>query len=176
MRLKKSTFLFSFGMILFLFYSCGGHGSLKGYRYQTTKENLQHAVMAVIKNNSNIYRDTSLDYLGSPIPQIQVDSEYAQPAATNYYNDVKNYVTIKITSGRSVNEYTFRYYGDEKYWKNSDSSEIFICYAYDKDHKGGSEGNGGVTPKMLEEFTSVFEKEFISKVDSELHLTYTVDK
>jgi hypothetical protein len=127
--------------------------------------------MKIIKNDPNIYRDTSLDQLAST--QTHPDHTGDQNTGDNYYNDVKNYVTIKITSGQMVNEYTFRYYGDEEYWKASGKSEIFICYAFDKNHKGGSEGNGRVTKEMLKGFTDVFEKEFISKVDRELNLTHT---
>ena len=43
----------------------GTHGSIKGYRYTAMKDSLQKAVITVIQNNPNIYRDTSLDRLGS---------------------------------------------------------------------------------------------------------------
>jgi hypothetical protein len=81
-------------------------------------------------------------------------------------------VTIKITSGQIVNEYIFRYYGPDEDWKTSAISEIFICYAHDKNGNGGSEGNRGVSKKMAKEFTDVFEKEFVDKVDKQLNLTH----
>ncbi|RWY52483.1 hypothetical protein EPL05_11300 [Mucilaginibacter gilvus] len=153
------------------FISAGTHGSLKEYKYAIKKEKLQQAIMKVIKSSSNIYRDTSLDK--SSNPPTNSASSGDQSTGDNYYNDVENYVTIKITSGQEVNEYTFRYYGDEEDWKTSSNSEIFICYAFDKNHKGGSDCNGGVTKEMLKEFTDIFEKEFISKVDLELNLSHT---
>ncbi|HWZ04263.1 MAG TPA: hypothetical protein VNX40_11685 [Mucilaginibacter sp.] len=166
MNIKSFCFLLCVTFIVTgCFISAGTHGSLKNYQYAIKKEDLQRAIMKVIKNNPNIYRDTSLDNSSA---HASIDSTGA-----HYYNDIKNYVTIKITSGQIVNEYTFRYYGDDEYWKTSGSSEIFICYAFDKNHKGGSEGNGGVTKEMLKGFTDVFEKEFISKIDRELNLTHT---
>jgi hypothetical protein len=173
MNIKRFSFLIV--CVVFIvtgcFLSAGTHGSLKNYQYAIKKEDLQRAVMKVIKNNPNIYRDTSLDQLAN-VP-THTNSTSDQSGGDNYYNDIINYVTIKITSGQIVNEYTFRYYGDEEYWKTSGTSEIFICYAFDKNHKGGSEGNGGVTKEMLKGFTNIFEKEFISKVDHELNLSHT---
>ena len=128
--------------------------------------------MTVIKNNNNIFRNTSLDSLGSsPLLDHSDGGDYS--AGENFYNDIKHYVTIKITSGQKVNEYVFRYYGPDEDWKTSPTSEIFICYAHDKNGNGGSEGNGGVSKKMAKEFTDIFENEFIDKVDKQLNLTHT---
>lgn len=127
--------------------------------------------MTVIKNNPNIYRDTSLDSLGSSPLLDHSDGTYS--AGENFYNNIKHYLTIRITSGHDVNEYIFRYYGPDEDWKTSPTSKIFICYAHDKNGNGGSEGNGGVSKKMAKEFTYVFEKEFVDKVDKQLNLTHT---
>lgn len=128
--------------------------------------------MTVIKNNPNIYRDTSLDYLGSS-PLLDHSDAGDYRAGDNFYNDIKHYVTITISSGQIKNEYVFRYYGSDESWKTSSTSGIFICYAHDKDGNGGSEGSGGVTKRMAKEFTEVFEKEFVDKIDKELNLTHT---
>ena len=152
---------------------CGTHGSLKGYRYAASKYDLEKAVMAVIKSNSNIYRDTTKDYSGSSPALDSIHSNRDFSAGDNYYNDIKHYVTITITSGKIVNEYTFRYYGDDEEWANSFSAEIFICYAHDNKGRGGSEGNGGITRKMKKMFTEVFESEFVNKIDKELSLPHT---
>jgi len=142
-----------------------GHGSLQGYCYSTTKEKLESAVMATIKNNRNIYRDTSKHF----IEIINEDSSGKKTMGDdNYYNDGKNYVTIKITSEKEENEYIFRYYGDEKYWETSPNSQLFICYA-----DGGSEGNGKLSSERKEHLTRYFETEFISKLDKELNLVHT---
>jgi hypothetical protein len=155
-------------------FGAGTHGSIKGYQYATKKDSLQKAIMAVIKNNPNIYRDTSLDYLGSsPLLDHSDAGDYS--AGENYYNDIKHYVTITISSGHEKNEYTFRYYGDDEDWKTSYSSKIFICYAHDQNGKGGSEGGGGLEwyrSGLKKKFTDLFEKELISKVDKELNLPH----
>ena len=147
----------------------GTHGSLKEYTFSVNKDTLQKVVMKVIHSNPNIARDTSLDYLGSS-PFLDSSECYNCPAGENYYNDIKHYVTITISSGLDTNEYTFRYYGDDKDWETSLSSEIFICYAYDKLRRGGSEGNGGVESKVLKQLTDVFESEFVNKINKELNL------
>lgn len=169
---KASTYLFS--ILIISLVGCigaGTHGSIKGYQYSINKDSLQKAVMTVIQSNSNIYRDTKLDSLGSS-PRLDHNDGGDYVAGDNFYNDIKHYVTIKITSGQNVNEYVFRYYGPDEDWKTSPTSEIFICYAHDKNGNGGSEGNDGVSKKLAKEFTQVFEREFVDKVDKKLNLTH----
>lgn len=170
-----AVLFFEFACITGCFISAGTHGSIKGYKYAVKKDELQRAVMTVIKNNPNIARDTSLDYLGSSPMLDNSNSAKHLPAGDNYYNDIKHYVTIKITSGEDVNEYTFRYYGADENWPTDKSSELFICYARDKYNNGGSEGNGKITKESAKKFTDVFEKEFVSKIDKELGMQHTVD-
>jgi hypothetical protein len=154
--------------------SCAGtHGSIKGYQYPIIKDSLQKAIMSVIRANPNIYRDTSLDSLGSSPALDHSGSGGDYSSGENYYNDIKHYVTIKITSGQKINEYIFRYYGYDNDWNTSTTSKIFICYAHDKDGNGGTEGNGDLTKKKAKEFTEVFEKEFVDKVDKLLNLAHT---
>lgn len=180
-RMREMTFK-TVGYLIILsailsgcFMGAGTHGSIKSYTFPCKKDTLQKAIMTVIASNPNIYRDTLLDYLGSsPL----LDSSYCPncPAGKNYYNDIKHYVTIKVISEPEDNEYTFRYYGPDEDWKTSDTSGIFICYAYDKDGQGGSEGNGGInwrTHKLKRMLTDVFEKELVNKVDSILRTTHT---
>jgi len=163
------TYIMAFSLIGCM--GAGTHGSIKGYQFATMKDSLQKAIMTVIKDNPGIYRDTTLDYLGSsPLLDHSDAGDYS--AGENYYNDIKHYVTITISSGQIKNEYIFRYYGSDEEWKSNGSAEIFICYAHDKKGNGGSEGNGGVTKKMAKEFTEVFEKEFVDKIDKELNLKH----
>ena len=152
----------------------GTHGSIKSYSYPCSKDTLQRAIMSVIEHNPNIYRDRSLDYLGSS-PLLDSIGCVNCPAGDNYYNDIEHYVTVRITSGQEINDYTFRYYGADESWAASGTSKIFICYANDRNGKGGSEGNGGIsrqTASLKKRLTEVFESELISKVDSQLQLTH----
>lgn len=142
----------------------GGAGSIKGYRYQTTKDKLENAIKTVIKNNKNIYRDSIKNYI------VDMTNNKKDTMDDNMYNDGKNYMTIKIKEANIENEYTFRFYGDEEYWKTSPSSEIFIVYAYDKTGKGGSEGHGDIDNQLRKKLTDVFESEFINKIDKELNM------
>ena len=156
---------------ILLIYGCfgaGTHGSIKGYEYIIVKDSLQNAIMKVINNSPNIYRDTSLDELGS-MPSTEKNDGRDHVANSNYYNDINNYVTIKITSGKNINKYIFRYYGGEETWRSSPTSKIFICYAFDNENNGGSEGSGEISKKMKNQFTEIFENEFISKIDRELN-------
>lgn len=161
--------------LIMLLTSCligaGTHGSIKGYRYPCRKDALQKAILAVIKSNPNIIRDTTLDHLGSS-PLLDSPDCYNCAAGENFYNDIKHYVTIRIKSGQGVNEYIFRYYGSDEEWKTLATSKIFICYAYDQNGNGGSEGNGGLDgrkKKLKKRLTDVFEKELVEKVDSSLN-------
>src|ERR1700757_695182 len=65
-----------------------GPGSIQGYRYSTTKKKLENAVMAVIKNNPNIYRDTVKHY----VEIINQDSANKKTMVEDDYdNDGKNF-------------------------------------------------------------------------------------
>ncbi len=149
------------------FIGAGTHGSLKGYQYQTTKDKLDSAVMYVIKNNPNIYRDTIGNKFLADVGNGKQDT-----IIDNSYNDGHEYVSIKIKTEKGQCGYTFRYYGGEDHWKTSKTSEIFICWAYDEFGKGGSEGNGGVESKTLNHLTELFEKELVSNIDKKLNLTH----
>ena len=83
--------------------------------------------MYVIKNNTNIYRDT----IGNTI-LADVGNGKQDTIIDNSYNDGHEYVTIKIKTKKGQCKYTFRYYGGEEDWKTATISEIFICYASDE--------------------------------------------
>ena len=170
-------YCFIYGAVLVLLFSgCGGAGAIKGYRYATTKYNLQKAVMTVINSSQNIYRDSSLDKtVDTTVATRTKDSNVDVAAGPNYYNDVINYVTITIKDGGIKDEFVFRYYGDQEYWKTSPSSAIFIVYAHDKDGKGGSDGHGELSNQQEKEFTAFFESRFVAKINEVLHLEPTTE-
>jgi hypothetical protein len=160
-----------------LFDGCGSAEAIKGYRYPTTKYNLEKAVMKVIKSNPHIYRDSSKDSIYDSTMEKNV-YETATTGADSaiYYNDGKHFVTIKIKVGQTESDYVCRYLGNDQDWKSSASSEIFISSAHDKYGRGLSQGhneNGEFTSKMAKEFTDLFETEFINKIDKELNLKHT---
>jgi len=152
--------------MLFVWRGCGfgagTHGSIKGYQYPVTKTELEKAVMTILQNKTNVYRDTIRNYM------VDVTNGKNDTIENNYYNDGKNYVTLHIKTSDGLNDYTFRYAGDSLDWANSRTSEIFICYIYDDKGNGGSEGNGkwgqtdGTTKKKM---IDLFETEFINKID-----------
>jgi hypothetical protein len=166
MKLKKLFFL-----ILLIFTSCimgaGSHGSLKGYRYSTTKYNLENAINSVINNNSNIIK--IIDE-GSYTISVKQNGDFDTTINEDY---VKKYMSIKIKTAKGETKYTFRFYGGEDYWIKENTSEIFICYAYDELGKGGSEGNGGIDNKRLKYLTDIFERELVKKIDEELQIEHT---
>ncbi len=144
--------------VLFINSCIGGgtHGSIKGYRYETSKSKLESAVNLVIKENNAIHQDTTKDY----------------------YNDDTTYITISIIYGNLPYEYTFRYYGGKEYWETSKTSEIFIAYAHDGARNGGSSGNGGVNWydfKLKKRLTIPFEQELVNKIDRILGIKHIED-
>jgi len=129
--------------------TAGTHGLIKGYEYPVSKYVLGKVVFHVISNSPNINRDTAKDY----------------------YNDGESYITIEITKGEVLNRYTVHFYGDKVDWDTSKTSQISISYAYDNDGNGGSEGNGGFPwykSSLKKKLISIFESEFINKIDKEL--------
>ena len=155
------------GILICSLTGCIGAVTIQGYQYPIKKDSLQTAIMSVIKNNPNIFRDTSLDSLGSSPMLDHRDGEYYS-AGKNYYNDIKHYVTIKITFRQQVNEYVFKYYGPDEDWKTSPTSKIFICYI-----NHNKESNGMIFEEKAKYFTDIFENEFVNKIDKELNLPHT---
>ncbi len=134
--------------------TAGTHGSVETYNYSVSKYILETAVNKVLASNSNIKRAAITDSFTS-----------------KYYNDGKRYVSIQILVEGGYNEYTFQYTGEKEYWDTAKNSEIAIVYAYDKNGKGGSEGNGGLNKSGLrDKLVNVFENVFINKINKELRL------
>lgn len=150
-------------------FSAGTHGSLRGYQYPMKKDQLQNAVMSVIQSNPKIQWDSLSGNMKIDTINGKIDTTFE-----DYYNDVNNYVTIKIKSGDQNNEYTFRYYGDEEHWKISPNSELFICYAYDKYRQGGHAGDEDFNENYLKQLTGVFEREFVEKLDQKLNVKHRI--
>jgi hypothetical protein len=134
-----------------------GHGSLRGYTYNTTDKSLQKAVWSVIKSN----------------PAIEKDATRGSDGSVDYYNDSVNYITIQIKAKQGVKyQYTFRYYGDSELRATTTISELFICYA-----DGGSEGNDRFRnqKQLKNELLTLFEEQLIKPLDSTLNLHHTIN-
>ncbi len=161
MNIITRSFLFASILTTYGCLGGGTHGSIKTYEYQVSKATLEKAIWKVINLSVNIQRDTSKNYYNDSM---------------NYYNDSVMYITIKIRKGEIENDYTFRYGGGKEYWDTAIKSSIFIAYAFDKQGNGGSEGNGGIRwykPVLKKKLISVFESEFVSKVDKVLGVNHT---
>lgn len=170
-------------VILWLLYltssiiGCGSAEAVKGYRYQTTKDNLEKAVRNVIKNNPNIYFDSTTTKRVDSI-NLENKNRWTAMDSANYYDNLNAYVRIKIKVGEAENDYLFRYLGDKHYWENSTSSGIFLSEAHNKYGKGLSQGhneNGQFKSKMARELTKLFETELVDKIDKELNLEHIDD-
>lgn len=155
-----------------------GHGSLENYQFDVSKAKLEAAVMKVISANKNIYREpqTSEEYkkIYKEITKERNKEDkngYVDTNYVDYYNDGKNYVTIKIKD--KDYEFTLRYYGDEIEWKSSPKSEFFIVFARNKYGKGGG-FNNNPDPKLVKQLVDVFKSEFVDKVAKELNIKYSI--
>lgn len=149
----------------------GGAGSIKVYEFPVSKKILQTAVEKVLSQLGNVYRDTTYTYM------IDATKDKKDTIKDNYYNDGIRYTTIYIVERDLQNEYTFQFSGDSAFWDSSKISYISIVYAYDKERNGGSAGYGEVTgykPLLKKQLTSVFENEFIERIDKQLHQKHRV--
>ena len=153
-RIISSFFLL---LILVNFFGCltaGTHGSIKAYVFPVPKNVLQKTINDVIEKELNLQVAPITDTFNS-----------------KYYNDGERYITINIKVNGGHNEYIFQYIGDKENWDTSKNSEISIAYAFDKDNKGGSEGDGKLSFYKFElrkKLIDVFENEFIDKIDTML--------
>ncbi len=174
-RYKRNISLYVLLSLIVQLSSCisaGTHGSIKSYTYPVKKIVLEEAVNKVIAKNANIQRQDTVQ------KNFIID-------VTNGKNDtirsVHNleYVDIEISGNTFLNSYTFQYVGSKDDWNRDTTSEISIAYAYDKEDNGGSEGNGDFPwykSLLKNKLISVFEKEFIYKVDKELKVKHGVSK
>jgi major membrane immunogen (membrane-anchored lipoprotein) len=164
---------------------CGSAEPVKGYRYQTNKYNLEKSLLKVIKSNPHIYLDTSQnkvvvkrnpgDSTDTATDTINVSAYHGDDSA-DIDRQNRAFVTIRIKSGEEENVYWFRYYGDERYWRDAKSSEIFIVSAFDKSGNGIQQGqneHGEFRSELAKDLTGLFEAEFINKLDAELNLQHT---
>lgn len=154
-----------------------GHGGFSTYSFEVKKKNLETAIMKVIETDSNFYREPEVSQEYKDIykeitkernkenPDLQVDTNYL-----DYYNDGKNYITIKIKN--TDYKFTFRYIGDEEYWNNSTNSQFYIVYMRDEYNRGGGYKDK-LEPQFVDKLTNVFETEFVQKVSKELGIAYS---
>ena len=172
--------------LLFLL-GCGSAEAIKSYNYPTTKYILEKAVLKVIKSNPHIIIDTTEskvivrrnpeDVNDTTTKTIRLSEFHGKDSAFIAAND-KAVIKIKIRVGEINTDYIFRYLGDEQYWKNSQSSAIFIQYVKDKEGNSISQGeneNGEFQTQMAKDFTMLFEREVVSKIDKELNLKHTTN-
>ena len=171
-------------LLLFLSSGCGSGEGIKSYSYPTTKDNLEKAVLKVITTNPHIVIDTTqAKVLVRRNPDNPDDtstvlinlSDFHSPDSANVAAYYKGVIKIKIKVGKIENDYTFRYLGDEQYWKSATSSAIFIQKATDKTGNSINQGenvNGEFKSKLAKDFTSLFEKEVVSKIEKELNLKH----
>ncbi len=152
---------------IFAFCSTAGtHGSIKSYGYAVSKESLEKAINEVINEDRLTLFRPPLDTLGS------------NSINDNYHNK-DGYITLHISSPKKY-EYIFRFYGGEEEWKNSPNySQIFICYAWDDENKGGSEGVGGLEWYrfgLKDKLIEYFEENFIAKIDKKLQMGHSEEE
>jgi hypothetical protein len=154
-----------------------GHGGFMSYSFEVKKKELETAIMKVIDTDSNFYREPKASQEYKDIykeitkgrnkenPELQVDTNYV-----DYYNDGKNYVTIKI---KNIDyKFTFRYIGDKEYWNNSPNSQFYIVYMYDQYNRGGGYKDK-LEPQFINKLTNAFETEFVQKVSKELGIQFS---
>jgi hypothetical protein len=173
--------------LFFLLASCGDADAIKRYTYQTTKDNLEKAVTRVIESNPHILLDTSpakvtvrrnpgnINDTSTVTINLSEFHNKDSAAVAAYY---KGQLKMRIKVGQIENYFTVRYLGDEQYWSSSSTSAIFISEVSDGFGNSLSQGhneNGQFKNKMAKEFTKIFEREVVDKVDKELRLKHAVD-
>lgn len=154
-----------------------GHGVFTTYSFKTKKKDLEAAVMKVIEQDSNIYREpeASQEYKDIYKKATEEQNKELKDGAlstdyVDYYNDGKNYLTIKLKHKNY--KYTFRYIGDEKYWEKSSDSEFYIVYIWDENNRGGGYKDK-LEPEFVKKLADEFEIKFVDKVSNQLGIPFT---
>jgi hypothetical protein len=173
----------------FLFCSsgCGSAEPIKRYSYPTSKYKLEEAVLMVINSNPHITVDTTQNEVivrrnpdnPDDTATMLIDlSEMHGKDSADVAASFNGVIKIKIKVGEVENDYIFRFSGNEQDWKSSSSSAIFIQNVTDKKGNSicqGQNENGEFNSHIAKEFTSLFERELVSKVDEALKLEHSVD-
>ncbi|MBL7692019.1 MAG: hypothetical protein JNM41_10525 [Flavipsychrobacter sp.] len=129
----------------------GTHGGIKSYEYPLKKDSVKEAIFKVIRSNQHIILDSDSDY----------------------YNDADRYISFKVKTPDIYNDYTLHFRGNEQYWDTATTTIITLVYAFGKDGRGGSRGDGGVswyTPFLKNRLIRCFENELVERVDSILQI------
>jgi hypothetical protein len=136
----KRTFSYSF-IILFILSCAGTHGFIERYKFNTTKAILEMTIKSVIDSNRTFLQEDQIAKL----------------------NDEPGYMTIFIKSEGDKYGFRIRYYGDEKLWKTSSTSEIFIASAR-INGVGGKNDDEAMTDELKAKLLKVFEECFVDLV------------
>jgi hypothetical protein len=148
---------------------------------------LEEAVIMVINSNPHIIVDTAQtkvivrrnpdnpdDTATMLIDLTEMHGKDSADVAASSNGVIK--ITIRV--GEADNDYIFRFSGNEQDWKSSGTSSIFIQNVTDKKGNSISQGqnkNGEFKSDIAKGFTSLFERELVSKIDEALKLKHSVD-
>ena len=146
--------------------TAGTHGSIKTYEYRVSVTRLQITLDSILKNNTNIFRDTTQNYI------LDITGGKNDTIIDNRYNDGKNYFTFEIKTPQTTAQYTLYIKDETNYTDSSKGSSISVVYAFDEKGNGGSEGNGDFNwrnKSLKNRLLNNLEKELISKIDIKLN-------
>jgi hypothetical protein len=139
-------FVYSYFIILIFILSCAGtHGFIQRYKFNTTKSVLETTIQLVLSSNPTFLQQDQVAKL----------------------NDPQGYMTIFIKSDGNKYGFRIRYYGDEKYWSTSNTTEIFIASAR-INGVGGKNDDESMTEELKYKLSKVFEERFINLVKQRL--------
>ena|SRR5215217_3213783 len=177
----KPKYLISIFLVLFFLSSCemisAGHGGFTTYSFDTNKRNLESAILKVIANDSNFFREPEASQEYKDIYKEitaernkELKDGYVDTNYVDYYNDGKNYITIRIKD--KDYKFTFRFIGDDESWEKASNSQFYLVYLHDQYNKGGGYKDK-LEPKFIKQLTDVFELEFLNKVSKEMNIPFT---
>jgi len=143
------------------FTGCGSAEAIEQYSYSTSKPNLEKAVNNVLKSNSN--------------PNVIWDTIRPSRYDSTLWPGF-NWITIK--EKEIEYNYGFDYLGGKNEWATSSSSTICIDLLWN--NKGlylkQGENVGDFSSHEAKAAKSLFEKEFVNKLDKELNLKHSTGR
>lgn len=171
--MKNTIIIIVISLITFsLLTGCGSAEAIEQYNYSTTKFKLEEAIMQVLRNNTNpnIIWDSAV--------AVRKNRSFTEMDTINASIYKGEFVWITIMNEGIQYMYTFRYLGDEQYWKTSDHSEIFISHVQNNLGLNLIQGEnvGDFSSQEAEKAKKLFEKEFISRLNKELNIKQTTGR
>lgn len=168
------------GLLLASFYfitGCGSAEAIEQYNFPVKKEVLEKAVTQVLNTNTN--PDLIWDTTDIVLKKYRKEYKNSPETDTIRPTDFTGvFFWITINDKGIQNHYSIRYLGDERYWKTSAHSALFISAIWNNAGLDLRQGQnvGDFSSADAEKAKALFEKVILAELDKQLNIKHTTGR